>query len=64
MAKTTIQVEGMTRDRIRAHGLAGMTYDDIINRVLDETDRKAFLTAERQKLLNPEQYSWTNLDDL
>ena len=29
MSKLTIQVEGRTRDRIRAHGLAGMMYDDI-----------------------------------
>jgi len=64
MTKTTIQVEDRTRDRIRAHGLAGMTYDDIINRVLDETDRKEFLTAERNKILVPGQYTWTDLDDL
>lgn len=64
MAKTTIQVEGATRDRIRAHGLAGMTYDDIINRVLDTTDREAFLAAERDKILHPKKYEWTDLDDL
>lgn len=64
MAKTTIQVQATTRDRIRAHGLAGMTYDDIINRVLDATDRQAFLAAQRDKLLHPEAYQWTDLDDL
>lgn len=64
MAKTTIQIEAKTRDRIRAHGLAGMTYDEIINRVLDSTDRKAFLAAERNKILRPQDYSWTDLDDL
>lgn len=64
MAKTTIQVDAKTRERIRAHGLAGMTYDDIINRVLDRTDREAFLAAERDKILHPEKYAWTDLDDL
>ncbi len=64
MTKTTIQVDDRTRDRIRAHGLAGMTYDDIINRILDVLDRDAFLAAERDKILHPEKYSWTNLDDL
>ena len=64
MTKTTIQVDDRTRDRIRAHGLAGMTYDDIINGVLDATDRQAFLAAERDKILNPEKYTWTDLDDL
>jgi hypothetical protein len=64
MAKTTIQVAAETRDRLRAHGLAGMTYDDIINRVLDATDRKAFLAAERNKILRPQDYSWTDLEDL
>ncbi len=64
MAKTTIQVDGRTRDRIRALGLAGMTYDDIINRVLDATDRQTFLAAEQDKLLHPGRYAWTDLDDL
>ena len=64
MTKTTIQVETSTRDRIRAHGLAGMTYDDILNRVLDTTDREAFLAAERDKLLHPEKYRWTDLNEL
>ncbi len=64
MPKTTIQVEAKTRDRIRAYGLAGMTYDEIINRVLDTTDRKAFLMAERDKILRPDEYAWTDLDDL
>lgn len=64
MAKTTIQLDAATRDRIRAHGLAGMTYDDIINRVLDATDRERFLAAERRKILHPEAYAWTDLDDL
>ncbi len=41
-----------------------MTYDDIINRILDALDRDAFLAAERDKILHPEKYSWTNLDDL
>ncbi len=64
MTKTTIQVDGKTRDRIRAHGLAGMTYDDIINGILDATDRQAFLAGERDKILHPEKYTWTDLDDL
>lgn len=64
MVKTTIQVEARTRDRIRAHGLAGMTYDEIINGVLDATDRKAFLAAERDKILRPDQYTWTDMEDL
>jgi hypothetical protein len=64
MAKTTIQVDAATRDRIRAHGLAGMTYDDILNRVLDATDREAFLAAQRDKILHPEKFEWIDLDDL
>lgn len=64
MTKTTIQVDAATRDRLRAHGLAGMTYDDIINRVLDGTDRQELLAAQRDKILHPEAYEWTDLDDL
>ena len=64
MAKTTIQLDPKTRDRIRAHGLAGMTYDEIINRILDATDRKQFLAAERNKILHSGDYAWTDLDDL
>lgn len=38
--KTTIQVTVKTKDRLDKIGIKGDTYDDIINRLLDQVTRK------------------------
>src|SRR2546427_7445317 len=38
---TSIPLGGPVRDRLRTYGTAGMTYDEILPRLMDEVDRKA-----------------------
>jgi hypothetical protein len=40
MAATSIRVTTDTRDRLNAAGLRNESYDDIINRILDELEKK------------------------
>jgi len=40
MAATSIRVTTDTRDRLNAAGLRNESYDDIINRILDEREKK------------------------
>lgn len=46
---TTISVDPGTRDRLRTFGHAGMSYDEILQRLMDQVDRERFLaTLHRQ----------------
>jgi predicted CopG family antitoxin len=36
MTKTSIQIDAQTRDRLRAAKVGGESYDDLINRLLDD----------------------------
>jgi hypothetical protein len=38
MVKTTILIETETRNRLRLRGIKGDTYDDIINKLLKQTE--------------------------
>jgi hypothetical protein len=62
MALTTIPLDSKLRDRLRAYGTAGMSYNDIVQRLLDERDRDAFI---RDILREADQETdWVDLDDL
>lgn len=37
--KTTIRVDQSTKERLREHGEMGMSYDDVVNHVLDRLDQ-------------------------
>lgn len=58
---TTIPIDGKVRDRLKAYGTAGMTYSEIITRVLDEVDRQAFV-AEMRRLADRTK-DWVDLED-
>lgn len=60
---TTIPIEGGVRDRLRAHGQAGMSYSEIITRLLDRVDREAFL-AELTKRVDDPSVEWVPLDEV
>lgn len=38
MVKTTILIETETRNKLRLRGIKGDTYDDIINKLLKQTE--------------------------
>jgi hypothetical protein len=45
MAKTSIQVEESTRDKLRDIGKKSESYDDIILRLLKATEKKTMLVT-------------------
>lgn len=62
---TTIPIDSKVRDRLRSYGTAGMSYTDIVQRLLDERERDDFireiqLRAERADA----EGSWVDLEDL
>jgi hypothetical protein len=62
MALTTIPLDTKLRDRLRAYGTAGMSYNDIVQRLLDERDRDAFIRDILREA--DEETQWVDLDDL
>lgn len=60
MMPTTISLEPSTRDRLRAFGHAGMSYDDIVRRLMDEVDRERFL-SELHRQADTESH-WVELE--
>jgi hypothetical protein len=58
---TTIALDPATRDRLRSFGLAGMSYDEILQRIMDELDRQRFV-EDLHRRADAEQ-SWLELDD-
>jgi hypothetical protein len=45
----TIPIDGDIRDRLKTYGHAVMSYNDILTRLMDEVDRKAFVTEMRRR---------------
>lgn len=60
MMPTTISLEPSTRDRRRAFGQAGMSYDEIVRRLMDEVDRDHFV-SELHRQADAES-RWVELD--
>lgn len=59
---TTIPIDGGVRDRLKAYGTAGMTYSEILVRLMDEVDRRAFV-AEMRRLADQTK-DWVDLEDV
>jgi len=38
MGKTTISIQKKTRERLKEYGVKGDTYDDILNKLMEEVD--------------------------
>jgi hypothetical protein len=65
MALTTIPLDSKLRDRLRAYGTAGMSYNAIVQRLLDERDRDEFIRDMRRLADEADRDgSWVDLDDL
>jgi hypothetical protein len=62
MALTSIPLDSKVRDRLKSYGTAGMSYNDILQRLMDERDRDAFI----QDILREadETTAWVDLDDV
>ncbi|ATZ61708.2 MAG: hypothetical protein BME93_00770 [Methanosarcinales archaeon Met12] len=47
---TTIPVDKETRDRLKTFGLKGETYDDIINRMMEQIEYEKFMERLYRRL--------------
>lgn len=61
---TTILVEPDTRARLKQFGTHGMTYDDILNRLMDQVEKDAFFADLKRRLTSSDPKTWVSLDDL
>jgi hypothetical protein len=60
---TTIPIDPAVRDRLRSFGTAGMTYSQILTKVLDQIEMEKFF-AEMQKELDDPDTVWVDFDDV
>jgi hypothetical protein len=61
---TSIPLGGLVRDRLRTYGNAGMTYDQILTRLMDEVDRRAFVEETRRRLQRLTDKDLVDLEDI
>lgn len=62
MALTSIPLDSKVRDRLKSYGTSGMTYNDILQRMMDERDRDAFIRDILREA--DETTAWVDLDDI
>ena len=60
---TTIPIDPVVRDRLRAFGSAGMTYSEIVTAVLDKIEMQKFF-RETEARLNDPAVQWVDHDDI
>ncbi|MHB8605598.1 MAG: hypothetical protein ACYDCK_10130 [Thermoplasmatota archaeon] len=59
---TNLTVRATVRDRLKTFGKAGMGYDEILTRLMDNMEREKFVVAELKRARNPR--GWVDLDDV
>ena len=60
---TTITVDLKVRDRLKRFGHAGMTYNEILTRLMDEVDEREFVAELRRRHSEMTDEDWVDLDD-
>ena len=64
MPNTTIAIDTAVRERLKTFGHAGMTYNEILARMMDEIEREAFIQEMRRILAETKDEDWVDLDDV
>lgn len=64
MAHTTIPIDPRIRDRLRTFGIAGETYNEILERLMDEASELAFTDALSRRFREMKEEDWVDLEDL
>lgn len=62
MPTTTIPLDPKIRDRLRRYGHAGMTYNEILQRLMDAVDRDRFVEEMRRRADAIK--DWVDLEDV
>lgn len=53
---TTIPIQKDTRDKLKELGMKGETYDDIINRILENIEYEKFMEIHYKRLKEKDQF--------
>ncbi len=61
---TTITIDPAVRDRLKGYGIHGMTYDEILSRMMDELERRAFIAEMRRMLETTRDADWVDLGEI
>jgi hypothetical protein len=61
---TTISLDAKVRDRLKTFGTHGMTYNDILTRMMDEIERDAFVAEMRRIAAETKEEGWVDLEDI
>lgn len=61
---TTITIDPAVRQRLKTFGTHGMTYNDILMRIMDDIEKDRFLAELRREWLETKPEDWVSLDDL
>lgn len=59
---TTITVDPRIRDRLRTYGLAGQTYNDILQTLMDQVDREKYIA--RLRSIARRETGWVSHEDI
>lgn len=61
---TTIAIDPAVRDRLKTFGHAGMTYNEILTRMMDGVEREAFVAEMRRLAAQTKEEDWIDLEDV
>lgn len=62
VALTTIPLDTSVRDRLKGYGRKGMTYNDILTRLMDEVELEAFVRQIQREA--DAETNWIAAEDL
>ena len=63
MALTSIPLDGKVRDRLKSYGTQGMTYNDILTRLMDEIEYDKFV-KDCLRIANDPKTKWVAWDEI
>ena len=63
MALTSIPVDSEVRDRLKSYGTMGMTYNDILTRLMDEIEMDKFI-RECIRIADDPTIKWVRHEDI
>lgn len=58
---TTLSIKPKTLRRLKAYKVAGMSYDDVLNDLMDEQPTEAFWKEHRRRLEMEESIPWADV---
>ena len=61
---TTLTVDPAVRQRLKTFGTHGMTYNEILTRLMDEAEKGEFFAQLRKELRTADRSRWARLDEL